>query len=248
MSFYVVLNSNSSKQLFPENVLNCYTTQLKEVINLQDKYEVALVELMYPLNWKFDNYASLIIRKNGFEKKYTISFDVMDNVNQILNNLNEFFVEDDIGVFFAYEREIKKISITVDPYIEIEFLDDFQFELGFRASKFQAPPQKHTYFGFESIPFELNNIKSLFIYSDICVKQFVGDSKEHLLRTITVESNRKFGDYINASFKQPHYLPVSKDSFQSILIYICDDTGKLIHFSNGKVLAKLHFRKIINYT
>jgi hypothetical protein len=170
----------------------------------------------------------------------------MDNVNQILNNLNVFFVEDDIGVFFAYEREIKKISITVDPYIEIEFLDDFQFELGFRASKFQAPPQKHTYFGFESIPFELNNIKSLFIYSDICVKQFVGDSKEHLLRTITVESNRKFGNYMNASFKQPHYLPVSKESFQSILIYIYDDTGKL--FSNGKDLAKLHFRKIINYT
>jgi hypothetical protein len=103
MSFYVVLNSNSSKQLFPGNVLNCYTTQLKEVINLQDKYELALVELMYPLNWKFDNYASLIIRKNGLEKKYTISFDVMDNVNQILNNLSEFFVEDDIGVLFAYE-------------------------------------------------------------------------------------------------------------------------------------------------
>jgi hypothetical protein len=95
--------------------------------------------------------------------------------------------------------EIKKISITVDPYIEIEFLDDFQFELGFRASKFQAPPQKHTYFGFDTIPFELNNIKSLFIFSDICVQQFVGDFKEHLLRTITVASNRKFGDYINAS-------------------------------------------------
>ena len=91
-------------------------------------------------------------------------------------------------------------------------------------------------------------MKSLIIDSDIFVKQFVGDSKEHLLRTITVESNGKFGDYINASFKQPHYLPVSKDSFQSILIYICDDTGTLIHFSNGKVLAKLHFRKIINYT
>jgi len=59
----------------------------------------------------------------------------MDNENQILNDLNEFFVKDDIGVFFAYEREIKKISITVDPYIE--FLDDFQFELGFRASKFR---------------------------------------------------------------------------------------------------------------
>ena len=48
MSFYVVLKSISSKQLFPENVLNFYTTQLKEVINLQDKHEVALVELMYP--------------------------------------------------------------------------------------------------------------------------------------------------------------------------------------------------------
>jgi hypothetical protein len=75
MSFYVVLNSNSSKQLFPDNVLNCYTTQLKEVINLQDKYEVALVELMYPLNWKFDNYATLIIRK--MDSKKSIRFRSM---------------------------------------------------------------------------------------------------------------------------------------------------------------------------
>jgi len=63
----------------------------------------------------------------------------MDNVNPILNNLNSFFEEDDLGVFFAYERETNKVSITVEPHIEIEFLDGFQFELGFRASKFQAP-------------------------------------------------------------------------------------------------------------
>ena len=76
--------------------------------------------------------------------------------------------------------------------------------MGFRASKFQTPPIKHTFTSIELIQRELNNIKSLFVYSDICVKQFVGDIKEQLLRTITFENN--LGDYINAMFTQPHYV------------------------------------------
>ena len=75
MSFYVYLQSNSSRILFPENALNCYTTQFKEPIHLNAKYEVALEEFMYPDNWKFQNYSRIVVRNSlhDFEKKYTIS-------------------------------------------------------------------------------------------------------------------------------------------------------------------------------
>ena len=127
--------------MFPKNALNCYTTQLKEPIYLNDKYEVALVELMYPVNWKFKNYAKcyVIVRNSlhDFEKKYTISFDVMDSISQILDKLNFDFEVDGVGVVFEYDRGIKRISITLDANFELEFENDFQYELGFRASIFQ---------------------------------------------------------------------------------------------------------------
>ena len=67
------------------------------MIELDCKYEVGLVELMYPLNWKFVDYGHLMITNKitGATKKYSISFNVMENIDEILRNLNtnieEFF-------------------------------------------------------------------------------------------------------------------------------------------------------------
>ena len=249
MSFYVYLASNSSKKYFEKNTLTNYTTRLNSMIELDCKYEVGLVELMYPLNWKFIDYGSLIITnvKTAETKKYSISFNVMENIDEILRNLNSKIVKDLMKIFFEYDRVSKKISINMEPDYELEFLNEFHLELGFRASKFEAPPISHKYTAFESIPDQLNNIKALFIYSDICEKQHVGDSMSQLLRTVCVENNHKFGDYINSIFTQPHYVPVNKNTFQTIEIQICDDTGSKVHFSSGKIIAKLHFRKILNF-
>jgi hypothetical protein len=249
MSFFVTLVSNASKSniIFPDNCLNNYTNILEEEIHLDQKYEVSLHEIMYPINWKFDKYANILVRKDGFMKIYPVSFNALDNIDDVFYLLNNKFKNDSLDIIFSYGKDSKLVSIQLDAGIEIEFENDFQIELGFRANLFEAPPNKHTYYGYESIPYELNNIKSLFVYSDICERQFVGDYKEPLLRTITVENSHKFGDYVNASFKQVHYVPVCKDSFKSIQIYICDDTGSLVHFSAGKIIATLHFRKRIHF-
>jgi hypothetical protein len=249
MSFFVTLVSNASRSniIFPDNCLNNYTNVLEEEIHFDQKYEVSLHEIMYPINWKFEKYANIKVQKEGFSKIYPVSFNALDTIDDFFNSLNSKFEKDNLDITFSYGRQSKIVSIELDRGIEIEFENNFQIELGFRASHFEAPPIKHTYIGFESIPFELNNIKSLFVYSDICERQFVGDYKEPLLRTITVENSHKFGDYVNASFKQVHYVPVCKDSFKSIQIYICDDTGSLVHFSAGKIIATLHFRKKIHF-
>ena len=204
---------------------------------------------MYPLNWKFVDYGHLMITNKitGATKKYSISFNVMENIDEILRNLNTNIEEDSMKIFFEYDRVSKKIAINMEPNFELEFLNEFHLELGFRAFKFEAPPVPHKYTAYESIPDQLNNIKALFIYSDICEKQHVGDSMSQLLRTVCVENNHKFGDYINATFTQPHYVPVNKNTFQTIELQICDDTGANVLFSSGKIIAKLHFRKLLNF-
>jgi hypothetical protein len=49
--FYVVLPSNSSMDLFPENTVAHYKTKLARSICTDGNYEVALVELIYPINY-----------------------------------------------------------------------------------------------------------------------------------------------------------------------------------------------------
>jgi hypothetical protein len=68
-----------------------------------------------------------------------------------------------------------------------------------------------------------------------------------LLRTVVVENDHKYGDYVNNIFTTPHYVPIKRNSFETIELQITDDTGSKVHFSSGKIIAKLHFRKIINF-
>ena len=43
-------------------------------------------------------------------------------------------------------------------------------------------------------------------------------------------------------FTNPHYLPVTMNSIDTIEIDVRDDTGTPFHFEAGKVLVKLHFQ------
>jgi hypothetical protein len=64
MSFYVTLPSNSSRDVYPDNTLTKFRTKLKNPIRLEGLYEVALVELMYPVTWKYRVDGSLILKSN----------------------------------------------------------------------------------------------------------------------------------------------------------------------------------------
>ena len=49
--FYVILPSTSSSQLFPDNKLSSFTTNLHTPLRLNGDWEVALVEINYPRTW-----------------------------------------------------------------------------------------------------------------------------------------------------------------------------------------------------
>ncbi len=63
MDFYVVLPSNGSGTYFPTNTHSCYTNHIKEALVLDGAWEVALVEIEYPISWavlKQDVIVSLV--------------------------------------------------------------------------------------------------------------------------------------------------------------------------------------------
>ena len=50
----------------------------------------------------------------------------------------------------------------------------------------------------------------IYIYSDICSYQYVGDTFAPLLNVVAVPSNVKYGDNIVINYGTPHYIPIKQ--------------------------------------
>ena len=87
----------------------------------------------------------------------------------------------------------------------------------------------------------------IYIYSDICSYQYVGDTYAPLLNIVAVPSNVKFGDYVDINYSSPHYIPIISNVLDTIEINLKSDLGESIYFDTGKVLLKLHFRPKSSY-
>ena len=83
------------------------------------------------------------------------------------------------------------------------------------------------------------NVSSLYVYTNIIHSQYVGDVKVPLLRIVGIEGQPGK----STTFDQPRYLPVCRQTLDTIKTDIKDDTGDSIAFQHGKVVVKLHFRK-----
>lgn len=81
----------------------------------------------------------------------------------------------------------------------------------------------------------------LYVYSPIVCDQWVGDAQVPLLRVLPVEG--EYGQTVTVRNDTIYYLPLSRMNIQEIEIYITDDTGELVSFESGRVIAVLHFRK-----
>jgi hypothetical protein len=83
---------------------------------------------VYPINFKFSKYANIKVRKDGFVKIYSVSFNAFDNKDDVFNLLNNIFKNDRLDIIFSYGKESKLVSIQVNAGIEIEFENNFQIE------------------------------------------------------------------------------------------------------------------------
>jgi hypothetical protein len=85
-------------------------------------------------------------------------------------------------------------------------------------------------------------IYSLYVYTDITEEQIVGNSFSHLLRVISVDDS-KMAMNKQAFSNESYYVPLRVKQINSITIVIKNDLGNNIHFTSGKTICQLHFRK-----
>ena len=76
------------------------------------------------------------------------------------------------------------------------------------------------------------------------VDQFVGGQTAPLLRIVDVNQQQN-DDYTSRTFKKEYFYPIKENLFDTIDIKICDDSGKEINFTHGKVVVILAFQKAI---
>ena len=77
---------------------------------------------------------------------------------------------------------------------------------------------------------------------DICQYQLVGDTEAPLLQVVSTNYSNE--NYVEKIFDSPHYVPLSRNNLETIEVDIRSDLGDPIQFQTGKVVVKLHFRKI----
>ena len=120
----------------------------------------------------------------------------------------------------------------------IKLPDSIKYMLGLEGAFIKAGTNYPKY-----SPDLSGGLSTLFVHCSIVEPQVIGNSKSELLRTVPINSRKRFGDIVHELFVSPHYIEVLHKNFDHINIEIRSDTGEPIPFEFGKVVCKLHFRK-----
>jgi len=218
--------------IFPNNTVAKYTTQLHNNIELDGDWEVALAEIQYP--HKFINVKGEWFRifYNGrWTPKVYLKDGYYPTVESLMTEL-QTVVEDE-----ASDREITLIFEDAMPRVgRIRMATDPGPYLATSTLLTQLYLKTRTSIG--------NETRMLFVYCDILEHVPVGDELAPLLRSVVVRG--KHGDRIGERFVNPMYLPIQKKTFGSIEINIMTGTGEPAPFIDGRSTVVLHFRRSNN--
>lgn len=83
----------------------------------------------------------------------------------------------------------------------------------------------------------------LYVYSDLVYPTIVGDQTCELLCVLDGQTDIAYGSHCSEVLDDPWYLPLAKNNFQTIHIYLRTDTGRAPRFRFGRVNLGLSFRK-----
>ena len=153
---------------------------------------------------------------------------------------------------FTYNENTNKVSITGGQRRVQIFIADENFQkltgiklsVDSRFTSDTGPMYATTNYAGEQSQeaSRLENPTSMYIYSDICEYQLVGDSQAPLLGILPIDGQHKQQRYW--SFVPPYYIGVTKSYLSEIELRICTDTGDLVPFtSDSAVVVRIHFRK-----
>lgn len=236
MSFYVTIPSDSSMDVFKLNTQSNFSVLLKEDIQFNVDYEVALVEMNYHQAVKHN-----IGKIKFIGNKQTIVKDLEVYDGETLKNFHNRL--DSMLKDLLKSDQLKIIPLLKDNTIEL-LVDTAGLKVDFEGNSLDelatiSSSNKSVFIKFKSEVIRV--LDSFFIYCNI-VDQCIGNTFGKLLRI--VNSVGKYGENQSISYDNPHYIPVEQTNFRKININIRDFLGNFVQFDNKltRIIIKLHFR------
>lgn len=251
---------------YPNNTVTNYITHLPRTIELYDRWEVAVVEIYYPCSFKTVNGSNVVqvevpynpsmamsgtlTGEGGFNTPQLVeiktitgelspgSYSEVQDIIELLNK-HQALAE---HILFSYDPITKKVEITPkDNVIKVELPQTLALQLGFDPKEKDFKNHKKSV---RPANIQLGLPSYIYIYCNIVEPQLIGDTSAPLLQIVNIDNSEYvYGTSKHVHFHSPHYVPVMKNSFESIEIDLRDDTGNNIPFEFGTSCVKLHFRK-----
>ena len=243
--FYLVLPSNSSMSMYPNNTLAQYVTNLPRRIRLSGEWECGLTEIHYPHDWYNVRGARLTVEHDG--KMYTDAYltdGYYGTAKMFVRALNDGAKGG--RVKFSYEPVTQKVTVHMKGDTTFALYGDLPDILGFGTDDavviyMRTSPARATAVQGHSIVDLRRGFESLYVYSGIVEPRIVGDKIAPLLRIVPITG--RHGEMVTASFDHVQYIPVLSREFGTIETEIRDDTGRLVPFERGKVTVTMHFQR-----
>jgi hypothetical protein len=129
-----------------------------------------------------------------------------------------------------------KINMKVKQNSQVIISPLLQSMLGFRQAIFPAGEYVSDW-----VVDVKKGLNYLYVYFPLVEPRMAGDVQVPLLRIVPAEGND--GEMITRVFDPMQYCPMLQRRFQTVEIYIRDDTGSLVPFERGRVVVTLHCRK-----
>lgn len=243
-NFFLTLHSNTSLHLNEKNHGGEFIIHFGQMIHLPGQWQVALMELHYPMTIKsMLEHTSFVraIGKSGTShirvpNLFVSEEQMVIKLNKVLRNDLIFTLEDDGHIHAQLtEASIREESIFVFPDVlklQLGFMHEIVFDEKPKLSSYHADVKR-------GLP------QKLFVYSNIVKPYNVSGNHEQLLRIVPMETgNYSFGCTHSHIVDTPFYFPVARQSFDTIEVYIRGDNNELLSFEYGSSTIVLHLKKV----
>jgi hypothetical protein len=244
--FYVTLPSNTISD--QKNTASQFVVHLPQKLHLSGDWECGLCEIVYPHNWstlsKTDGVFAVQMKKSSEKIKVSLPQGCYDTPQEFINMIHGILKEGaskvpgiDKAISFAFDHVTRRIKFTLRSDVDSLYLSEALSNMlgfNFRAMKNSQIAEKE--------PDMRAGFESMYVYCNILEPQIVGNISAPLLRIVNTEG--KYPEIIVKTFDEPRYIPVLVKDISMIEVNIKNDVNEYVNFIYGKVIVKLHFRRV----
>lgn len=267
--FYITLPSDASMDTYPNNTVAHFRTDLATPINLAGSWEVGLCEITFPHSWHTIRKLSRVewsVRKRGETTStvFGVKPGIYRSIEELVAEMNNAMLRrtNDIrerpetllagrpySVNFAFDNITRQMSVTFAHRASgrgsiLKLHENLTRLLGFPQRLANTRLRPGTYTGNQIVDLS-QGFHALYIYCDLVKERYVGDRLTPLLRHVPVNQQIVKENFTETqTFNPVYFMPVQRNTFQTIEIDIRDDLGETVPFESGKVLVTLVLRQV----